>query len=325
MNSSNVATPRAPRWRTSSASIVAIAAVLVTLAGCGGGNGSGDGATAADSGADAGGLDAPRASAGEREDSLASASSAEGAGVNATAYDKRAPADPLFSPALIKTAAITLEADSVGPVITGINSLAARVGGQISSEDTATSEAGVQVRSHIELRVPVDEFDRAVQEIVGLGDLVAKTRTSEDVTARLVDVESRVDSAEDSIAALRTLFNRATKLGDVIALERELSDREANLEALQAQQRSLRAQTSMSTIIVDVSAEPASDPQERDASSGFLAGIEQGWDGLVRFVVGFSHAVGLLLPLGSLALLTALIAWVVARRFLPRRVARTSE
>ena len=322
MHSPNLATPRAPTWRTRWASIVAIAAVLVTLTGCGGGDGSGDSATAADSGANADELDAGKASEAERADSVTSGSSAKGGDVNATAYDKRSPAD-LFGPALIKTAAITLEANSIGPVITGINSLVARVGGQISSEDTATSEAGVQVRSHIELRVPVDEFDRAVQDIVGLGDLVAKTRTSEDVTARLVDVDSRVDSAEDSIAALRTLFNRATKLGDVIALERELSDREANLEALQAQQRSLRAQTSMSTIIVDVSAEPAA--REREASSGFLAGIEQGWDGLVRFVVGFSHAVGLLLPLGSLALLTALIAWVLARRFLPRRVARTSE
>ena len=325
MNSPNVATSWTPEWRTRAASIIAIAAALVTLTGCGGGGGSGDSGTAADTPANAGELDATKASAAERADSLSSARSADGGDLNAAAYDKRSTADLLFGAALVKTAAVTLEADSVGPVITGINSLAVRVGGQVAREDTQTSEAGVQVRSHIELRVPVDEFDRAVQEIVSLGHLVAKTRTSEDVTARVADVESRVDSAEDSIAALRTLFNRATKLGDVIALERELSEREANLEALQAQQRSLRAQTSMSTIVVDVSAEPASAPGERDASGGFLAGIEQGWHAMVRFIVGFSHVVGLLLPLGSLALLTALVAWVVARRLRPRRVAGTSE
>ena len=235
--------------------------------------------------------------------------------------------DPALSgEALIKTAAVTLESGDVSTVIAKIDELAAGTGGEIVSEDTSTNTHGAEVRSRIELSVPVVDFDRAVAEISRLGDLVSKSRSSQDVTSRVIDVSSRVGSAKDSIAQLRTLFNRATKLGDVIALERELADREANLEALQSQLRTLSARTTMSTITVNVSLPSTLPPVHHDqADGGFVTGIKQGWHGLVTFVVAVSHAVGLVLPLGVVALCAGLVAWVSLRRFMPRGEAHSSE
>ncbi|MBA2560444.1 MAG: DUF4349 domain-containing protein, partial [Propionibacteriales bacterium] len=72
-------------------------------------------------------------------------------------------------------------------------------GGEIVSEETSTNTDGIAVRSRIELTVPVDDFDRSVDEIAQLGDLVSKSRSAEDVTSLVVDVNSRVASAKESI------------------------------------------------------------------------------------------------------------------------------
>ncbi len=308
-------------------------AVLFAVAGCGSGGQTSDtsgsaGSLPQDSGGSAVVKRTPAA------DSVAAADAAP-AGVTAgaalapersSAGSSSLPDPALPGAALIKTAAVTLESGNVSTVIAKIDELAAGTGGEIVSEDTSTNTHGAEVRSRIVLSVPVVDFDRTVDEISRLGDLVSKSRSSQDVTSRVIDVSSRVGSAKDSIAQLRTLFNRATKLGDVIALERELADREANLEALQSELRTLSARTTMSTITVNVSLPSSLPPAHHDqADGGFVSGIKQGWHGLVTFVLAVAHTVGLVLPLGLLALCAGLVAWVSLRRFMPRTEAHTSE
>jgi hypothetical protein len=121
---------------------------------------------------------------------------------------------------------------------------------------------------------------------------------------------------EQSIDQLRRLFGQATNLGDVITLERELSRRQADLEALQARQRALHASTTMSTFMVSVELiDDKAAPKQDEDQAGFVAGIKQGWDGFVTFVIGVSHAVGLILPLGTLALVVGWLTWLLVRRY----------
>jgi hypothetical protein len=231
----------------------------------------------------------------------------------------------LNSRALIRTGDVSLRSSDVSSVRAKIDQLVVRYGGYIASEDTSTDTDGAEVSSHLEIAVPVADFNRAMEEVASFGTEISTNTNTQDVTARVVDVDSRVRSAHDSIAQLRLLFSRATRLGDVIALENELSQREADLEALQSQQRDLVAHTTMSTISVDVTTSAKTVPVQRDKTAGFLAGIRQGWHGMVTFIVAFAHGVGLVLPLAGLALLAGLATWVAVRRFTPWRRPRTSE
>jgi hypothetical protein len=226
----------------------------------------------------------------------------------------------LQTAALIKTGSIELESDGVGGVIDKIRGLVLTSGGRISSEDTSTNRDGEEVRSRIELQVPVAKFEDAFNEIPSFATLIDKKSSEEDVTGQLADVNSRVKSQEDSIDQLRLLFGQATKLRDIIALERELSQRQADLEALQAQQRSLNAQTTMSTILVSIRTPAAVAAEQADEDqAGFVAGIKDGWNGMVTFVVGTSHALGLILPLGSLIVVAGAAVWLLVRRFSGRQ------
>lgn len=228
--------------------------------------------------------------------------------------------------AQIKIAAIGLTADNVDAVLQQLTDVAVTAGGEITSENTSTNRQGEAVHSRMVLRVPVDQFESAVSTIDDLG-LRSSLRTSvEDVTAQVADTDSRVQSAEDSIASLRRLFAAAKKLGDIIVLERELSHREADLEALQAQQRALADQTALSTINVTVSqtTTPAS-PGNDEEAGGFVAGVKSGWDGLVGFVRALSHGLGLVLPIGTVLVLTVALGWFLVRRLTPWLRPRANE
>jgi len=226
--------------------------------------------------------------------------------------------------AQIKKAQIALRSDKVAGVVSSIETIAASQGGFIDSEDTSTDTHGVAQSSAITLRVPVDSFDAAVSAVTQLGSLESKKTTTVDVTGQVADVASRVTSAKDSITQLRVLFSHATKLGDIITLESELSQREADLEALEAQQRVLTAQTSLSTIAVSVTRNQAPPPRPgSDDHSGFVGGLRQGWDALVTTFDNVAHALGAALPIGLTLVVLALLGWAAARR-LPRRRAGTS-
>jgi hypothetical protein len=173
------------------------------------------------------------------------------------------------------------------------------------------------------LRVPVEDFDTTLLQLSKLGTLVNRVSSAKDVTTEVADINSRVRSAQRSVITLRQLFDRAHQLSDIIRLESELSQREADLESLEAQQRSLNDLTTMSTITMTmelppVAPKPKPVPHHHDKAGGFLSGIHQGWDALMETVRAVGLGLGVVLPLGTLAvLLAALVYWLV-RRFTPQ-------
>ena len=238
------------RIRTRTAVAAAVAVGLVTLAGCGAGS-SDSTVSGAAGGGSAGIAKAPPA-----------ANAAEPAGSAVDAYGTQSPrsaaahgADQallLTERAVIRTGAIDLHSDDVADTIGKVEGVVLTSGGDIASENTETDKHGSITDAKLQVEVPVAQFQSSVDSISGYATLVSKQTSAQDVTTQVADVNSRVQSAKDSIAQLQTLYTRAHTLGQVIALERELSQREANLESLQAQQRALAAQTTMSTILVTI-------------------------------------------------------------------------
>lgn len=301
------------------ASVLLAAFALLVIAGCssGGGESTSDSVAPAYAG---GAADQP-----ESGDAIAGAADLS-SGAPQGGRGQSADLTEVTARAQIKTAAISLEADDVDKVLQQVSDVAVLATGEIASEDTSTNRKGQAVRSRLVLRVPVDEFETTVAKLADLGVLHSLTRSVEDVTADVADIDSRVRSAQDSIAQLRRLFTAAKKLGDIIALENELSQREADLEALQAQQRALADQTALSTITVTISQiSTPPPPADDDRAAGFIAGLKSGWHALVTFVLALSHGIGVALPLGTLLLLVIVLVGLLVRRFTPRMRPRASE
>jgi hypothetical protein len=302
------ATRRARRFpRTAFAA--GAATVLVLLSGCSSGDDAagGDGASSAD-------MSVSQAGAAPAKADVAGGV-AEVASQN-DGSDSGSAGGQVEAQKVISTGNVQLRSDDVGQAIFDVRKVVDVHGGTISEDDTETDNDGDALRSRMVLRIPTADFDDAMTELETVAKLVSSKRQSADVTTQVLDIDVRVEAQQRSIDRIQVLFDNASTIKDVVNVEGELSRRQADLASLEAQQRYLADQTSMSTITLSVERTPAKaqpKPGHHD-EAGFLSGLSDGWGALKTFLVGASTVAGALLPWLLLALLLAVPAWPLLRR-----------
>ena len=293
--------------RTAALSIITLTGATVLLAGCSGG---GNDSSTAISG------DVARDQVGTVEPGGVSDLSVGGDAVGAKEGTK-ASGNGLLSEvqtdrAVIATAEMTLRSQDVTATVDAIELIASSAGGFVSGRDVSSNPDDPKgTRAVLVLRVPTATLDRVIDRAQEEGEVVRITADEQDVTETVVDVDSRVDSARASVERIRSLLGEATTIGEVVRIESELSRRESDLESLLAQQRSLANQTELATLSVTVLAPNAVEPPPED-TTGFLPGLQRGWDALVGVVVVALTTIGVLLPflvVGALVLGPIAAAW----------------
>lgn len=327
-------TPRADRaplrtthrttLRTPAAAL--LAALLLGLTACAGGSGEGDTASSEGALVDGGAADAPEAADGlglaydvDSEDSAAGGSVA-GSTARTGAQRSEQGASILREPSIISKGTVSLRADDVGEARFEVQKVVDRLGGQVTDSETSTDEDGAVRDARLVLRVPSEDFVEAMDLLEGLADLEASSTSSEDVTTQVVDTEVRIRIQRESIARIEALLARAGTIAAVVSVERELSRREADLNSLLQQQAYLADRTSLSTITVHLQRHPEDGgPDEDDDDSGFLAGLEAGWDGFTTVAVGIATVTGAVLPFAAAALLVGAPVWLLLRAAARRR------
>ncbi|MDV9193767.1 DUF4349 domain-containing protein, partial [Streptomyces sp. SR27] len=220
---------------------------------------------------------------------------------------------------VIRTASLSVEVGDVTKALATARTVTAGAGGHVENETTERGDEGY-VTSRVVLRVPQERYDSVLTELAGSGKLLARKADAKDVTGQVVDVTSRIATQRASVARVRELMDRAERLSDVVTLEGELSRRQADLEALLAQQASLKDQTSLATITLDLT-EKRKEPKAaapEDDRPGFLDALGGGWDSLVGAVAWVVIVLAALAPW----LAVALIAFVLWRRVIRPRLPR---
>ncbi len=107
-------------------------------------------------------------------------------------------------------------------------------------------------RTVLTFKILPEDFDAALKQLAGVGELVDQTITADDVTDRVVDLESRISTSEASVLRLRAFLEDAGDVNIIADLERQLLDRETTLETLRGQLRTLRDQVSLATITLTI-------------------------------------------------------------------------
>lgn len=222
--------------------------------------------------------------------------------------------------ALIRKGNVALRADDVGRAQIEVQKVVDRYAGQVTDEKSQSDDDGRAAFTRMVVRVPSDDFPKAVEELKDIGELESATTNQDDVTSEVIDVQTRLKVQKRSIARISVLFQRAQNIRDIMAIEAQLSQRQADLEALEQQAAYLANQTSLSTIVVSIDAIPEkqkSQPRDDD-EAGFVAGLSAGWGALSTFAVGLATAVGALLPwlvvLGLVGIPTLLLVRSLRRR-----------
>jgi len=136
---------------------------------------------------------------------------------------------------------------------------------------------------------------------------------AEDVSEEFVDISARVENAHRLEARIIDLLaNRTGKLQDVLSVEHELARVREEIERYEGRLRFLKTRAAMSTLTIAVHEHaPIIVPVAGDGP--ILVAFRQAWRNFVGLVAAFVASLGVLIPLGALAL----VGWLVVRRWLP--------
>jgi hypothetical protein len=262
------------------------------------------------SGSGSGGSNSEAAAPYEAEDAGdADESKSTGQGEKSGVADDRNISQPGVDRALVRTATIELAAGNVSETVDRARDIVATAGGYTGQEEVREQSATLA------LRVPSDRFDQALDELSELGRVLSRDQTAEDVTEKVVDLDSRIATQRASVSRVRALLARASTVDEIVRIEEELTTRESDLESLEQRRQALAGQVAMSTVTIRIgkTSAPATPPQ--DESSGFLAGLSDGWGAFLDAGAVTLRVLGAVLPFLVLAVpAIPVIRWWRRRR-----------
>ncbi len=150
---------------------------------------------------------------------------------------------------LIFTAFLEVEVDDVAAASAEATEIVESRGGFLFGQNTS---GGTEARSELTFKVLPADFNATLEALGDVGELRNQTVTTDDVTERVVDLESRIAVAELGVERLRTTLETTTSLEDFAEIERLLLARESELEVMRGSLRTLRDQIDLATITLVV-------------------------------------------------------------------------
>ncbi len=212
---------------------------------------------------------------------------------------------------LIKTGVMAIAVEDLQTATTEGKSTVEALGGFVAALNVSNTTSDPMATATY--RVPPKQFDPAVEQLSKLGTVETQSASVDDVAPELADLDSRLQTLDTSIERLRGFLSETSDPNAIGSLEAELTRREAEAASLRAQRKALESQVDMATLDVTYSAREPVAPVESD-KSGFMAGLEKGWDAAVATGSAMATALGFLLPFIPLLLLAGAAVWMVTRR-----------
>ncbi len=211
---------------------------------------------------------------------------------------------------VIRNGQASVEVDKLDPAIAKIRQLATQLGGYIANSSVVGGRDQVKSAT-LELKIPAQRFDQAVNGLGTLGKVESVNATAEDVGEEYVDITARVNNAhrlEDRLIAL--LATRTGKLQDVLSVERELARVREEIERYEGRLRYLKTRVAVSTLSITVH-EPVPILGQSPGENPITAAIRQAWRNFVGFIAACIASLGVVIPLVVLVL----AGWLAYRKF----------
>ena len=145
---------------------------------------------------------------------------------------------------MIYNATLTLSVDNIETAIKKTQEIIRRENGYLQSLDNRC----------LVLRIPVDNGDKAVQEIEKLGTVTFRQFRADDVSKVVMNLEIRLDNLSKLRVRLTALMERGDKIEDLLKVEAELARVSAEMEQIQAQLREFKNRIDYITLTVSFDA-----------------------------------------------------------------------
>ncbi len=159
---------------------------------------------------------------------------------------------------IIRTGSISLAAedtrDAQAAIEAMINEMAPAGAFIVGSNEYGGSET-VSPYINMQIRVPADRFDEAMDRITALaveGTTPTRSESGDDVTAEYVDLNARLESLEAARDRLLDIMANAQTTEDLLQAEQQLTQREAEIESIKGRVQYLQQSAALSSISLDI-------------------------------------------------------------------------
>ena len=210
---------------------------------------------------------------------------------------------------VIRSGTASMQVDSLDRAIALIHGLARRVGGFVGSSTTQSGRGQVPAAT-LEIRMPAERFEDAVDGLRPIGKVESVNVSAQDVGEEYVDVRARMANDHRLEARLIELVaHRTGKLSDVLAVEQELSRVREEIERYEGRLRYLQSRAAVSTLTLSIHL-PI--PVVDEGSPGVMGeAVREAWRNFIAVIAFLIQALGVIIPLG----VVATVGWVAFRRF----------
>jgi len=217
--------------------------VLLLVSACAGGDDSASETTAAAADAEmggqvAGGADTPAAEPGDDADRAADTLGSGG-------VDGAVLQTATLGRDIIFTANMTVAVTDVATAGSEATRIIREIGGYLFGQET---QGAPEPYSVLTFKVLPGDFQIALERLGSVGEIRSQSVTADDVTERVVDLESRIATAAASVERLNGFLAEASDIESIAELEAQLLLRETDLETMRGQLRTLRDRVDLATI-----------------------------------------------------------------------------
>jgi hypothetical protein len=157
---------------------------------------------------------------------------------------------------LIRTFDVNIETKEFDQVLSGIQAKVQELGGYIehSSLDGGSKYYNHYNRySNMTVRIPSDKLDGFIENVKESANVTYISESTEDITLKYVDTESRKIALEIERDRLLELLEKAETVEDIITIEGRLSEVRYQLESYASQLRTFDNQVDYSTVHINIS------------------------------------------------------------------------
>jgi hypothetical protein len=221
---------------------------------------------------------------------------------SAARYTENADGDPAARRKLVKRANLRLRVADLAAADASINALMEQHGAYAASTETDDNSRGYVIR------VPYAKYDDFLSAMNGMGRVLYRSESAEDVTLRYYDLEGRLATKQELLKTFQAYLGRAKDIEEILSVEARIADLQNEIDGTGKELRYLENLVDFATISLDLYGPVAAAPRSGPTLGERIKELFSGFGGFVSTVLVV--LVGVVIYGVPVLLLLFLLFWI---------------
>jgi len=157
---------------------------------------------------------------------------------------------------LVRRADVRVRVDNLEAADTSVNDILKKYNAYAASTNIQENA------NYYSLRVPSSMYDIFLGEMNGIGRLINRSESTEDVTLRYYDLEGRLETKRELLRTFQAYLRRANNIEEILKVEARISELQYDIDGTGRQLRDLANRIDYSTVELTILGPAAASPNQ---------------------------------------------------------------